>query len=95
MMEFRYANLLNVLMCTMLFGAGIPILYFIAFLFFTVSYWADCFLLFNCYRKPINFDHSMALKSMKWFKYALVFHLICGMFMFSNSSILPYYSDDT
>jgi hypothetical protein len=93
MMEFRYANLLNVLMCTMLFGAGIPILYFIAFLFFVVTYWADSLLLFTCYRKPINFSEDLALKSMKWFKYALALHLICGMLMYSNSSILPYASE--
>ena len=89
MMEFRYCNVLTVLNVTMLYGSGIPILYLIAAIFFTVTYWIDLTFLFYFYRKPVTFDHYLAERSLRWFKYAVFLHLVGGALMFSNSSILP------
>jgi hypothetical protein len=89
MLEYRYSNLLTVMMVTMMYGSGIPILYFIAFIFYVVTYWMDSFLLFNFYRKPLNFDKFLAESTLRWFKLAILLHVLGGAMMFSNSSILP------
>ncbi len=88
-MDYKYANLLTVLFVTMLYGSGIPILYPISVIFFLVTYWSDKLLIFNYYRKPELLDESLALKTLGWFKYALVLHVIGGVYMYSNSNILP------
>lgn len=87
-MDFKYANLITVLYVTMLYGSGIPILYFVAAIFF-ITYWVDKILIFYYYRKPELLDHSLAIETLKWFKYAIVLHVIGGILMYSNSAILP------
>jgi len=89
MMEFRYSNLLTVLGVTFLYSSGMPILYPIAALYFFVTYWVDKWLLLRFYRKPVMFDSYMARETLKWFKWILVVHVLAGLLMYSNSSILP------
>jgi len=93
-MNWRYCNILSVLYIVMFYGSGIPILYLCAAAFFFVTYWSDKFLLFRYYKKPVNYDSLLARKTADWFKWALVLHLIGGVLMLSNSSILPSIDDD-
>jgi len=88
-MDYKYANILVVVWMTMTYGSGIPIMYLIACVYFFVSYWSDKMLIFYNYRKPIHFDEKMAMRTLWWFKLAIVFHLIVGVLMLSNSHILP------
>lgn len=88
-LDLKYASILTVLYVTMLYGSGMPILYVVATVFYFTSYWVDKLLLFNFFRKPLQMDHYLAEQTLKWFKFALVLHLIGGMLMYSNSSILP------
>lgn len=88
-MDYKYANLLTVLFVTMMYGSGIPILYPISVIFFIATYWCDKLLIFNYYKKPELLDESLALKTLAWFKYALVLHVIGAVYMYSNSNILP------
>lgn len=89
MMDYKYANILVVTMLVMTYGSGMPILYLIAMCYFFVTYWVDKFLVFYNYRRPLYFDHSLAFRTLWWFKLALVTHLIVGILMLSNSKILP------
>lgn len=93
-MEYRYSNLLTVLMIVMFYGSGMPILYLIAACYYFMTYWCDKFLLFYYYRKPVNYNDYIAKKTVDWHKYALILHLIGGVLMLSNSSILPSINDD-
>lgn len=45
-MEYKYANMLTVLLVTMMYGGGIPILYLISALYFFVTYWTNKLLIF-------------------------------------------------
>jgi hypothetical protein len=92
-MEYKYASLITVVLVTMMYGSGIPILYPISALFFFVTYWVDKILIFYYYRKPELLDHNLALRTLQWFKYGLLFHVIGAVLMYSNSSILPEKSE--
>ena len=46
-------------------------------------------MLLKMYRKPVLFDNTLALEVLFWFKMALVLHSLMGLFMLSNSAILP------
>lgn len=88
-MEFRYSNILTVVIITMMYSPGLPLLYPIAFGFFAVTYLVDKCMLLKMYRKPVLFDNSLALSIIFWFKMAMIFHSIMGIFMLSNTAILP------
>jgi len=83
-MEVKYANILVVTYVTMFYGSGIPILYLIAACFFFATFWVDKWMILYYYRKPANFDETLALKTLSWFKFALVLHFIGGILMYSN-----------
>lgn len=89
LMEFRYSNILTVVIITMMYSPGLPLLYPIAFGFFAVTYLVDKCMLLKMYRKPVLFDNSLALSIIFWFKMAMIFHSIMGIFMLSNTAILP------
>ena len=90
MLEFRYSNMLIVLAVTFFYSSGMPILYPIAALFFVITYCVDKWLLFHYYRQPVMYNSYLARKTLVWFKYIMLLHIIGALFMFSNSSILPY-----
>ena len=65
-----------------------PILYGFAALYFFITYWTDKFLLFNCYKKPVKFDNYIATKTLSWFKWVFLAHVIQAFNMFGNTPIL-------
>jgi hypothetical protein len=92
-MDFKYASMVVVLYVTFLYSSGIPSLYIVALFYFFVTYWVDKFLVLTYYSKPAFLDESLALSIQSWFKFAIVLHLIGGILMYSNSNILPAYTD--
>ena len=88
-MDYKYANMLTVLMITMMYGGGIPILYPIAMLYCFVTYWTDKLLIFRYYRKPEFLDHTLPADSLKWYKVAFLLHIVVSCMMFSNVAVLP------
>ena len=87
--ENRYNVMLTLIFVTMMFSAGMPILYPVAVLFFCVTYWFDKCLLLNNHCKPPQYDDYVALKSIYWFKYSLILHVLVGGLMFGNEDIFP------
>ena len=88
-MDYKYSSMLTIVFVTMMFGSGIPILYLISAVFFFVTFWVDKILIFYYYRKPELLDENLALRTLRWFKYALMLHVIGAALMYSNSDILP------
>jgi len=80
-------------MIVMFYGSGMPILYLVAACSYFMTYWCDKLLLFYFYRKPVMLDNYIGKSSIFWHKYALLLHLIGGVFMLSNSNILPSIQD--
>lgn len=88
MLEFRYSNMLTVLAIAFLYSGGMPILYPVAAIYFFVTYWIDKCMLFYCTRRPIKFDNYIAKKTLNWFKYILLLHIIGFLLMHGQTPIL-------
>jgi hypothetical protein len=88
-MEDKYSSMLVVVLLTMTYGSGLPIMYLISMIYFFTCYWFDKFLIFHHHSKPHYFDEQLSLKITNWFKLGVVLHLIVGILMFSNAKILP------
>jgi hypothetical protein len=66
-----------------------PILYPVAALFFAVTYWFDKYILIRFHQRPLQYDDYVPRKTILWFKYALLLHVLVGALMFGNSDIFP------
>lgn len=88
LLEFRYANILTVLAIAFFYSSGMPFLYLVAAIYFFLAYWIDKIMLFRFYCKPVNFDQYIAEKTLNWFKYILLLHMVNALFMYGNTPIL-------
>ena len=50
-------------------------------------------LVLRFYKKPPQYDGFLASKTRALYKYAVLFHFIMGMWMYSNSNIIQYEED--
>ena len=85
----RYSNILVVTFVTMLYGTGMPILYFVAAAYFFVTYWTDKYLILTWYAKPRVTDDTLISESQRYSGFAILLHLLGGILMYSNAKILP------
>ena len=72
----------------MFYSSGMPALYLIGCINFFVLYWVYKTLLVKFYQITTSFNQDMAVKSIRFYKFAVVLHLIMGSFMYTNSDIL-------
>ena len=61
----RYAKLMNIVWVTMMYGAGLPILFPIACLSFLVTYFMEMYLLFYIYQKPPRYDSRLHIDQLR------------------------------
>jgi hypothetical protein len=85
---YVYAQYFTALWGVMSYSAGMPALYAIGCLNFTVLFWVYKYLLLKQYTKTTAFDQQLCISSMSLFKYAVALHLFFGAWFYSNSNIL-------
>ena len=88
MIDYSYSDMLTMIGVTFLYGAGNPILYAFAALYFIVTFWVEKLMILKMQRKPIAFDSHLANSTVGWFKYILIAHMIFTYLMYSNSTLL-------
>jgi hypothetical protein len=88
MIDYSYSDMLTMIGVTFLYGAGNPILYAFAALYFIVTFWVEKLLILKFYKKPIAFDSHLASSTVGWFKYILIAHMIFTYLQYSNAALL-------
>ena len=78
----------------MMFSTGMPLLYLLAAIFYTVLYWVYKFLLLKFYMCTSRFNEGLPISATSTAKIALLFHVVFGGYMVTNSTILPDSTDD-
>ena len=71
-----------------MYSSGLPILYPIACLFNFILYWVYKVLLLKFYQRTTRFNEGLATHSIGYIKYGILFHLVIGGLMYSNSNII-------
>ena len=79
---------MNITYITMMFGAGIPILFPIAAAAFLVLYTVENFLLYYVYKQPPAYDEALNDAVLNRLSYAPLFILAFGYWMLSNHQLL-------
>lgn len=90
---YVYAVIFTTLWSCMTFSAGLPILYPVAAFSFIMLYLVYKCLLLKYYSKTSEFNEDLPLRSIELMKYSVLFHMLIGAFMVSNSSILTSAED--
>ena len=86
--DYRLAQMVAFVQVTFMYNIGLPILFFIAVLNFTIMYWVDKWLLLRFHCKPRNFDETTINFALKHMYVAFLLHAFVGIFMLSNDGIL-------
>lgn len=92
--EKSYSRMMSTVFVILLFSSGMPILYFIGSIFFTITYLIEKFLLINFYRRSRTLTRVVPEFSMKTFKYAILFHLAIACVMFTDPEIYKVQKPD-
>ena len=87
-MHFKYSAILNISFMTMMFGAGLPILFPIAAASFGVLYCLENYMLYYVFKQPPAYDEKLndsVLENLSW---APLFTLGFGYWMLTNQQLL-------
>ena len=71
-----------------MYSSGLPILYPISCFFYFILFWVYKFLLLKFYQKTSKFNEYLAIRSIRYIKYGVFFHMAVGSVMYTNSEII-------
>lgn len=71
----------------MTFSSGLPLLYIVGFCFSTVLYWVYKIMLLKFYSKTTSFNQDLAVWAIDMLQVSVIFHILIGSFIYSNSAI--------
>jgi hypothetical protein len=74
----------------MMYSSGMPVLYIVGMFQIFVTYWVDKLLFLRFYKTPPRYGIGMSSVVRKSMEYAVILHILFGIYMFSNSQILTY-----
>ena len=83
----NYSMMYLVTLTTMTYSTAMPILYLFGFFYFFTSYYIERFLIFNYYRKSKVFNEQIPINTSYMFRYALFFHCVFSLAIFSNNQL--------
>ena len=82
------ARLVSSYTVMLIYSSGMPIMYFIGLIFFTVTFWVNKYLLTNYYTKSdAVFDPRFARSVLWHLRYVIFAKLAMGLFMFCNPHV--------
>jgi hypothetical protein len=85
---YLYSWFFTNLLVYLMFGGSMPIMYILGSIFFLLSYLSYKFLFIDYYRKSYGFSEEVPLYSVKLMKWAIFFHLLMILFMYTNKRLL-------
>jgi hypothetical protein len=79
--------MMNISYVTFMYGAGMPILFVIAFISFLIFYVLERLLIAYSFKQPPSFDYRINLSTIEILMFAPLLFLGNGFWMFSNQQI--------
>ena len=89
-LENRYSMMIAGLFIMLTYSAAIPILYLAGCAQMTIMYWADKTLFLRHYRLPRRYGRKLAGRAVEVMQWAILLHLLFGLYMLSNPDIFTY-----
>ena len=70
-----------------MYSSGMPVLYFLGALWYTITFFIDKCLYLRLYRKLPHFDRMVHSRIRSFFDFAIFLHMAIGFWMYSNTQI--------
>lgn len=83
------AELQVIFFAVVIFGAGMPILYYMLLAFLITSYWIYKCLILKYYRSSDSFSEKLSRAFLKFLKLGLLLHMVATYSQLTNESLLP------
>jgi len=71
-----------------MFSTGLPILFLLAAINFTIMYWFDKYLILRIYKTPVNYDQKPIDFTIRLMRWSFLFHFFIGFYMITCDGIL-------
>ena len=84
----RYGLLLNLVFTSSLLTPGMPVLWLVAAVLFTATFFVDKLVLLRFSRTPVNYSKQIAEASTGYLQYAVLLHMVMSVWTFSTSTQL-------
>ena len=84
-----FAELQFYFFAVIIFGAGMPILYFILLAFLIASFWIYKCLILKYYRSSQPFSEKLPRAFLTLLKFGLLLHMVATYAQLTNESLLP------
>ena len=82
--EKAYSRMMSTMFVIQMYSSGMPILYFNGFIFYTVTYFVNKFLLIHYYQKSRTLTRTIPLFTMSYLKYGIILHMATACLMLTN-----------
>ncbi len=80
----RYAQLMMTVYVTLMYGAGMPILFVIAAFTFLITYWLDRISFLRLYSIPRRYDHTLAQFAFHVLPWAVLLHSSFALWIYTS-----------
>jgi hypothetical protein len=77
-----------------MYSSGMPIMYLIGFVFYTITYFVNKFMIIKFYKQSRTLTRTIPMASMGFMKYGLLLHMINACLMLTNSEIFSVMTAD-
>ena len=94
MFEYRYSTMMNTVYISLMFGSGMPLLYFFGFVSFFLTYWVDKFAFLRIYQTPPRYNKDLMRTTRESLYVSIFIHFLFGFWMYSNSVIFETSSQE-
>ena len=82
--EKNYSRMMSILMVCLTYSSGMPIVYFVGFIYFAMTYVVSKTMLFKYYFKTNTLSRVIPNYSVKFLNGAILIHFLMGCIMYTN-----------
>lgn len=85
--EQAFSRMMSTLFVIQMYGSGMPIMYFIGAVFYSLTYLVNKLLIIKFYKKSRTLTRTIPIFSMEFLKYGLLLHMANACWMLTNPEI--------
>lgn len=79
-----YSRMMSILTVCLTYSSGMPIIYFVGFMYFSITFLVNKTMLFKFYQKTNTLSRVIPNYSVGYLNIAIFIHLLFGLIMFTN-----------
>lgn len=88
--EKAYSRMMSIVMVCLSYSSGMPIIYFVGFMYFLLTFLVNKVMLFKFYQKTNTLSRVIPNYSVKFLNIAIFIHMVFGCIMFTNPTLFEY-----